>query len=74
MKKGDISEPTTLGNYVSVFQLTDIQNEKADSEKLEKLPEEITNYDQSSAQDVILGSPKIENHVSEVYFSKFVSK
>ena len=74
MKKGDISEPTTLGNYVSVFQLTDIQNEKADSEKLEKLPEEITNYDQSSAQDVILGSPKIENHVSEVYFNKIVSK
>ncbi len=74
MKQGDISEPTAMGNYITVYQLTGIQNEKADSEKIAKIPEETEVYDQSSAQTVLLESPKIQNNVSEVYFNKIIAK
>ncbi len=74
MKKGDISEPTVLGNYISVFQLTDIQNEKASEEKVSKLSENISDYDQSSAQSALLSSSKVKNNVADVYFNKFLQR
>ncbi len=74
MKQGDISEPTAMGNYITVFQLTGVQNDKADSEKLAKIAEETDGYDQSSAQSALLASSKVQNNVTEVYFNKIISK
>ena len=74
MKVNDISEPMTLGNFITVFQLTGIQNEKADEAKLAKLTEETTNYDQNGAQSALLSSKKVENNVADVYFNKFMSR
>ena len=74
MKEGDISEPTTMGNYISVFTLTGIQNDAVDSEKLAKISEEAAGYDQSSAQSTLLASSKVQNNVTEVYFNKIIAK
>ncbi|MCR4821718.1 MAG: SurA N-terminal domain-containing protein [Treponema sp.] len=74
MKLNDISEPTLLGNYVTVYQLTGVQTDKADEEKLAKITEEVSGYDQNSAQSALLASPKVENKVSEVYFNKIMQR
>ncbi|WP_294430245.1 peptidylprolyl isomerase [uncultured Treponema sp.] len=74
MKEKEISEPMLLGNYVTVFQLKEIQNAKADDGRAAKVLEEVSNYDQNSAQSTLLASSKIENNVSDVYFNKFMSR
>ena len=74
MKLNEISEPTVLGNYITVFQLTSIQNDKATDEELTKISEELENYDQSSAQSALLASSKVQNDVANVYFNKFLSR
>lgn len=74
MKLNDISEPLTLGNYVVVLQLSGIQNDNSDSEKLEKVIEEASDYDQNGAQSALLASKKVENNVSDTYFNKIMSR
>lgn len=74
MQIKDISEPMTLGNYIAVFQLTGIQNNKANDEKRAKISEEAQDYDSNGAQSVLLASKKVENNVADVYFNKFMSR
>ena len=74
MKANDISEPMIMSNYITVFQLKEIQKEAADDEALSKIKSETLDYDQSGAQSVLLSSPKVENNVADVYFNKFLSK
>lgn len=74
MKVNDISEPSTLGNYITVFQLTSIQNNKASDENREKVLTEAKNYDENGAQSVLLASKKVENNVADVYFNKIMSR
>lgn len=74
MKLGDISEPLSMGNYITVFKLTDIQHEKADDDASDVLKNEITSYDQSSAQSALLSSPKVENNVFMTYSNNFASR
>ena len=72
MKLNDISEPMIMGNYVTVFKLTDIQTEKADESKLETIKTDLAGYDQSSAQTVLFTSPKLKNEVSKTYRERFL--
>ena len=74
MKKGEISEPMVMGSYITVFQVTDIQNEAASEEQIEKIASETANYDQTSAQSALLSSPKVENNVTSVYFNKIIKQ
>lgn len=74
MKLNDISEPMVMSNYVTVFQLKGIQNDKATEESTSKVKTEVIDYDQSGAQSVLLSSSKVENNVADVYFNKFLSK
>ena len=74
MKVNDISEPSALGNYITVFQLTSIQNNKASDENREKVLAEAKNYDENGAQSVLLASKKVENNVADVYFNKIMSR
>lgn len=74
MKLNDISEPMVMSNYVTVFQLKGIQNDKATEESTSKIKTEVIDYDQSGAQSALLSSSKVENNVADVYFNKFLSK
>lgn len=74
MKKDEISEPMVMGSYITVFQVTDIQNEAASEEQIEKIASETANYDQTSAQSALLSSPKVENNVTSVYFNKIIKQ
>lgn len=74
MKKDEISEPMVMGNYITVFQVTDIQNEAASEEQIEKIASETAGYDQTAAQSALLSSPKVENNVAAVYFNKFLQQ
>ena len=84
MKLNDISEPTTIGNYINVIQLTGIQKEEAKvaaeassengEEKEDKIASEIQNYDQTGAQSALLSSSKVENNVADTYFNKILAK
>ena len=74
MKQGDISEPMTLGNYIAVFKLAGIQNDSHDSERLAKVTEDASSYDEDSAQSALLSSKKVENNVADVYFNKLMSR
>lgn len=74
MKLNDISEPMVMSNYVTVFQLKGIQNDKATEESTSKIKAEVIDYDQSDAQSALLSSSKVENNVADVYFNKFLSK
>lgn len=73
MKINDISEPMVMNNYVTVFQLTGIQNDKADEAALSKIKPETQDYDQNGSQTVLLSSAKVENNVMAVYSNKFLS-
>ena len=74
MKEKEISEPMLLGNYITVFQLKEIQKTDSDEGRAAKVAEEVLNYDQNSAQSTLLASSKIVNNVADVYFNKFMSK
>ena len=74
MKVNDISEATVMGNYITVFHLTSIQNDKSDEAKISKINEELNSYDENSAQSALLSSSKVENKVSDVYFNKFLQR
>ena len=74
MKISDISEPVTLGNYVSVITLTGIQNDKATDEQVTKVKTSIDDYDESEAQTALLQSKKVVNNVADTYFNKFLSR
>ncbi|WP_407425209.1 peptidylprolyl isomerase [Treponema sp.] len=74
MKVNDISEPVTLGNYISVFQLKEIQNTKSDDERLAKVTSDSKNYDENGAQSALLSSKKVENNVANTYINNFMNK
>lgn len=74
MKLKDISEPVTLGNYVSVFTLTGIQNDKATDEQVKKIKTSVSDYDENEAQTALLQSKKVVNNVADTYFNKYLSR
>ena len=74
MKLNDISEPMVMNNFITVFQLKGIQNDKTTDESKSKIKIEVIDYDQSGAQSALLSSSKVENNVADVYFNKFLSK
>ena len=74
MQVNDISDPVVLGNYISVFQLTDIQKVPAEGDKTESIATEVASYDQSEAQTALLTSKKVENNVADVYFNKIMAR
>ncbi|MBQ4377823.1 MAG: SurA N-terminal domain-containing protein [Treponema sp.] len=74
MKLQDISEPLTLGNYVSVITLTGIQNDKATDEQVKKVRDSISDYDENEAQTTLLQSKKVVNNVADTYFNKYISR
>ena len=68
LAKGEISKPVTNGRNILVLQLAEtIKNTDAPVEK-DALIDEITSYDQSASQTVLLASKKLENNFSEVFF------
>lgn len=75
MQPQDISEPMTLGNYVTVFQLVSVQQDADASaeEKRTEIASTIQEYDENSAQSVLLSSTKIENNVMDAY-NKIISR
>ena len=68
LKKGEISEPLSLGNYITVLKLTDIQSEKASEEEQENQISTVASYDKSSAISALVSdTKKVENTVYTAY-------
>lgn len=69
LKLNEFSEPVVLGNNVVVLQYTqEVQGESDEASVLESLD----GMNIESAQNTLLASPKLENHVTEVYFTNFL--
>lgn len=74
LKANEISEPVVNGNYILVVKNIAAENDEVSSEASEALQNELSEYDQTSAQSVILNSKKVENNVTTVYFNNYLKK
>lgn len=68
LKKGELSEPLVNGKNILVLQLNKDNVKPEEPIPAEALKDELTNYDASSAQAVLLASPKLVNNLSDVFF------
>ncbi len=58
-----------MGSYVAVLQFT-TQEDASDDETIAVY--EITNMDESSTNDYLLASDKLENNFASVFFNNFM--
>lgn len=65
LKMNEISSPIVLNNNIIVLQYT--TEETANAEE-EAMLTDLQTYDESTAQNALLGSPKFENNFASVYF------
>ncbi|MCR5290621.1 MAG: peptidyl-prolyl cis-trans isomerase [Treponema sp.] len=75
LKQDEVSEPIVLGQNVIVLKMTGTVEKTADDVTIIKndLDFQIPYYDMMSAQTAVLSSPKVENHVAEVFFKNFLT-
>jgi PPIC-type PPIASE domain. len=71
LKQNEISVPVVNGRNVIVLQLTGLSTEEILPEAA-TLKTEITNYDQTSASESLMKSPKLENNLTTVFFNYFM--
>lgn len=69
LKLNEVSEPLVLGSYVAVLQFT-TQEDASEDETIAVY--EITNMDESSTNDYLLASDKLENNFASVFFNNFM--
>ena len=68
MNKNEISSPLTIGNYITVLKLTDIQNTKASEEEQSEFLTKVSDYDKNNAiLAIISNKEKVENNVFGAY-------
>lgn len=70
LELNQISEPLILGNYIAVLKFTTEENSSNEDESI--AISEITNLDESSANDYILSGDKLENNFATVYFNNMM--
>ena len=70
LKMDEISTPLVLGSNVIVLQLTGIQNDEPASS--DSFASTVASLDSSSMRSTLLGSKKVENNFSEVFFNYFM--
>ena len=74
LKLNEVSSPVVLGKNVIVLQMKGEQTDTtADDAKAKSIASDVTEYDQSSAQSILLASKKVVNNVSTVYFNDILS-
>lgn len=72
LKLQDYSEPIVLSSYVIVLQYTTNEKAETDEDNKPTIINAIVSNDNSSAQDAVLDSPKLENNFFNTYYSNLL--
>lgn len=77
LKENEVSAPVVNGKNMLVLQYVAASDKAAPAEQTEPvdpsaLKDEISNYDQTSAGDALMKSPKLTNNLMSVFFNNFM--
>lgn len=73
LEKNKVSEPVTLNKNILVLQYTTSKADASEPVPVEALNDELVSFNSQSAQSALLSSPKLENHLTEVFYNNIMS-
>lgn len=69
LKMNEVSDPIVMNDNVVVIKYVSSENVPSDK----TVVSEVANYDQTSAQNTIMESPKLDNNFATTYFKNFLN-